>query len=97
MPARLVWLGLEREAIVVSLIDAVLGEEVDTFAKALDGIDRILRCVGFDAFAPAPIDPELGAQRRGIIHRLHRLLHGVGADLGVVAGERAVFENRIGK
>ncbi len=53
--------------------------------------------IAFDAFAAAPEDINLRAQFGAEIHRPHRLLNRVSADFGVVAGERAVLEDRIGE
>ena len=75
----------------------VFAEEVDRLAESLDRFDRVLGGVAFDAFAAAPEDVDLRAELRPEIHRPHRLLNRVSADAGVVAGERAVLEDRIGE
>jgi alanine racemase len=95
MAARLVGLGLEGEFVSESPVDAVLAEEVDGFAEALDGFDGGFGGVGFGAFAAAPEDVNLRAAFGAEFHGPHGFLDGIGADLGVVAGERAVFEDRI--
>ena len=66
-------------------------------AEALDRLDRVLRRVDFGALASAPEHVGARAQLHAQIHRAHRLLHGVGADAGVVRRERAVLEHRIGE
>ena len=93
--AGLVGLGLEGELVVVLAIDAVFGQEVHRLAEALDRFDRALRGIAFNAFAAAPEHVNLRAELGPEVHRTHRLLDGIRPHLGVVAGERAVFEDRV--
>ena len=51
--------------------------------------------VGLGAFAPAPEDVDLGAELHAQVDGVHGLLQGIGAHLGVVAGEGAILEDRV--
>ena len=97
MPARLVRLGLERELVAELLADAVFAQEIDRLAESLDRIDRVLGRIRFDAFAAAPEDVNLRAAFRAEFHRPHRLLNRISANPRIVAGERAILEDRIGE
>jgi hypothetical protein len=93
--ARLVRLGLQREAVAVALVLAVGAQEVECLAEARQRLARVLGRVALDALAAAPEHigrrAKLGAQ----VHGAHGLLEGVGAHAGVVAGEGAVLEGRV--
>ena len=95
--ARLVRLGFEREPERVPLIVRVLAQEIDRVAEPLDRFDRILRGVDLRALSPTPEHIRARAQLDAEVHRTHRLLERVGADVGVVRRERAVLEDRIGE
>ena len=60
--ARLVGLGLHREAQVVALVEHVVAEHVDRLAVALERVARVLGDAGLGALAPAPEDVDLGAE-----------------------------------
>src|SRR5918997_1825164 len=60
--ARLVGLGLQREAQVVALRDDVVGEDVDRLAVAVQRVARVLGDTGLRALAPAPEDVDLGTK-----------------------------------
>ncbi len=93
--ARLVGLGLEREAQRVFLRPHVLAQIVDRVAEPLHGFLRILRRVRLDAFAPAPEDVRLGAELHAEVDGAHGFLQRVVAHAGVVARERSVAKDRI--
>ena len=60
--ARLVRLGLDREADVVALVGDVVAEQVDGLAVALERLADVFRGVVLGAFAAAPHDERLGAE-----------------------------------
>ena len=93
--ARLVGLGLEREAISVLPVDGVLAEIVHRLAQALDGLVRAAAGIRFGSLASAPQHERLGAQLGAQIHRAHRLLHRVRTHARVVGSEGSVAEDRI--
>src|SRR5262249_28786772 len=95
--SRLVRLRLEREPVVVLLVARVLAEEVDGVPHALHRVERVLGRVRLRPFPAAPHHVDARAELVAEIHRPHRLLQRVGADLRVVRRERAVLERRIGE
>src|SRR5258708_36784373 len=97
MPTRVVGFGLESETVAVLLLDRVVAQEVDRLAEPLERLDRVPGRIALHALPAAPEHVNLRAQFRAKIHRPHRLLDRISADAGVVPGEGAVFEARIGK
>ena len=93
--ARLVRLGLQREAEAVLLVDRVLAEVVDRLAQPLDRFVRAPAGVGLGPFAAAPQHEDLRAELGAEVHRAQRLLDRVGAHARVVGRERAVAEDRV--
>ena len=74
--ARLVRLGLERDAQVVAALADVLAAEVDRFLVAVERGAHVLGRVGLDALAAAPhhvhVRAELGAEVDGVERLAHR-------------------------
>jgi hypothetical protein len=93
--ARLVGLGFQRELEVIPVVLHVAAQEVEALPEPLGGLDRILRRVHLGAFPAAPEHVDVGAQLHAQVHRAHRLLQGVRADLGVIRGEGAVLEDGV--
>ncbi len=77
------------------LIERILAQEVQRFAKPLAGVERALAGIGLGAFAAAPEHVDLRAQFDAEIDRAHRLVQRIGAHLRIVAGEGAIAESRI--
>ena len=95
MPAWFVGFGLEREAVAEAFIRVVFAQEIQRIAEPLGGDDGVFDSVRFRALTPAPHHVGLRAELGSQLHRPHGFLHGVRADLGVVAGEGAVLEDRV--
>ena len=95
VPARLVGLGLHREAQVVAVVDHVVAEDVDRLAVALQRVARVLRHARLGALAAAPEHVHLGAQLGGGVDEVHRLADRRPAHAAVVGRERAVLERRV--
>ena len=95
--ARLVGLGLDREADVVALVGDVVAEEVDGLAVALQRGAHILRGVVLGALAAAPHDEGLRAELGGQVQVAQHLAQGEATHLTVVGGEAAVLEHRSGE
>ena len=85
--ARLVGLGLDREAQVVALLGDVLAEEVEGLLHPVEGGAHVLGGAGLGALAAAPGDVDLGAQLGGEVDVADGLAQGVAADVAVVGGE----------
>ena len=88
--ARLVGLGLEREAQRVALLAHVLAREVDRFGVAVERGADVLRRVDLAPLAPAPHHEHLGAELHAEVDRVERLGQREATHLHVVGGERAV-------
>ena len=93
--ARLVRLGLEREAEAVLLVDRIPAQIVDRLAQPFHRFVGAAARIGLDPLAPAPEHEDLRAELGAEIHRAHRLLERVGAHARVVRREGAVPEHGV--
>ena len=93
--ARLVGLGLDREADVVALVLDVAGEEVQGLAVALEGILRLLGGGSLHALTATPEDVRRRAELGGHVEIAHRLSERVAAYIAIVGGEGTVLEERM--
>ena len=82
MPARLIRLGLEREAIAVLVGDRVFAQKVDRLAEPLDRLDGRLGRVRFHALASAPEDVEKQGCRSKSAGQVGRAYTGVSNEQG---------------
>jgi len=73
VPARLVGLGLQRQAQFEPLRPDVRAKEVDRLAVALQCVARIACHAGLDALAAAPEHEDAGAELGGKVNGLDRL------------------------
>ncbi len=97
VPARLVGLRLDGEPQVVALVDAVLGEQIQALAIALQRRLDVLGRVDLGALAAAPEHERLRAEVGGQVEIAQDLAQRVPAHAAVVAGERPVLEHRVGE
>ena len=92
--ARLVRLGLEREAQVVAAVANVRAADVDRFGvpveRRADGLGRIRLA----ALATTPHDVHRCAELDTELDGIDRLRHRVAPNGGIVGRERAVLEDR---
>ncbi len=95
VPARLVGLGLHREAQVVAVVEHVVAEDVDRLAVALQRVARVLGDADLGALAAAPEDVDLGVELGGGVDEAHRLADRRAPHAAVVGRERAVLERRV--
>ena len=95
--ARLVGLGLDREADVVAPVDDELGEHVHRLGVAVERGAHVLGLVVLRALAPAPQDERPRAELGGELEVAQHLAQRVAAHAAVVAGEPAVLEHRVGE
>lgn len=95
--ARLVGLGFDREAQVVSLTLDVLAQQVEGLLQPVEGRAHVLGRARLRAFAAAPGDVDRGAEFHGQVDVADRLAQRVPADVTVVRGEGAVLEHRVGE
>jgi hypothetical protein len=93
--ARLVRLGLQREAQAVAAGLGVLGERVQALAVALERRLHVLGGGDLRALAATPHDVGLRAELGGEVHVAHDLAQGVAAHVAPVAGEPALLEDRV--
>ena len=93
--ARLVGLGLDREPHVVALVDDVLRQHLQTLGIAVEGGADVLAGVALGTFAAAPEHVGLGTELGREVEVAQDLAQGVAAHRPVVAGERAVLEDRM--
>ena len=93
--ARLVGLGLEREAQRVPLLAHVLAREVHRFGVAVERGARVHRRVDLAPLTPTPHHEHLGAELHAEIDGVEGLGQGEATHLHVVGGERAVAEHRL--
>jgi hypothetical protein len=93
--AGLVGFGFDRDPHSVALVDGVLGQQVDSFPVPVQGGSDVLGEVDFRAFTAAPENVDLCAEFSGEVDVAHDLAQRVPAHGAVVAGEAAVFEDRV--
>ncbi len=93
--ARLVGLGLDREADLVALVDDVLAEQVDGLAVALERRPHVLGRVVLGAFATAPHHEGLRAQLGTELELTQRLAQREPPHGAVVRREGSVLEDGI--
>ena len=91
--ARLVRLGLERDAQVVAALADVLAAQVDGFLVPVERGAHVLGRVGLHPLATAPHHVDVRAQLGAEIDGVERLAHREPTDVAIVRRERALLEH----
>ncbi len=95
--ARFIGLRLDGEPQRVLLVKDVLAEQVERLAIAFERGPHVLGAVVFAALPAAPHDERLRTEFGGEVDVAQRLAQREPPDTPIIAGERAVLEDRLGE
>ncbi len=92
--AGLIGLGFERDPRAVIALGDVGGHGVDRFGQTVERLGDGLGRVGLGPFTTAPQYEDAGAQLRAEVNGVERLGECETANVGIIRGQRALFEDR---